>query len=134
MLRAERGLHFWPLIFKIVVPAVVDMASKMLTGVLSFTVCKYSSCYIIVSNGRIRTLFFLIKNGKCTENCLSASFMEKKTGQPFLLIHDWEAVGSSGSSSLATTKQIEPPPPCIPGSGKMCSDGPSACDSLGNSS
>lgn len=64
MLRAERGLHFWPLIFKIVVPAVADLASKMLTGVLAFTVYKYSSCYIIVSNGRMRMLFFLIKNRK----------------------------------------------------------------------
>lgn len=64
VLRAERGLCLQPFIFKIVVPAEVDLASKMLTSVLAFTVHKYSSCYIIVSNGRTRTLFFLIKNRK----------------------------------------------------------------------
>lgn len=58
--------------------------------------------------------------------------MEEKTGQPFLLIHDWEAGGSSGSSSLTTAKEIEPPPPCVLGRGKMCRDGPG--NSLDNSS
>lgn len=71
---------------------------------------------------------------KCTKNCLSASFMEEKTGQPFLLIHDWEAAraGSSGSSSLTTAKQIEPPPSYVLGRRKMRSGGPGACNSLGN--
>lgn len=41
---------------------MADLASKMLTDVLAFTGRKCVSCYIIVSNGRMRTLFFLIKN------------------------------------------------------------------------
>lgn len=101
---------------------MADLASKMLTDVLAFTGRKCISCYIIVSNGRMRTLFFLTKTeGKCTKNRLSASFMDEKSGQPFLLIQHWETVdaGSSGSSLLMTTIQIEPPPPRPLGRGRQ---------------